>query len=223
MSIFSNGMLLRRKSLVPMTLALMTGITASNNNSATITIPATAQVGDIAIFFQYAFNLSGTPGAVTITGTTDVANQVAGATSGIRAMLSYKILNAGDIGASRTGMNGSQFDVKTIRIIRPSKPITSITVGSVISQWGTSAFSQTISAPPDSPAMLVGRILNQQSALSPTGTIFTSGDRLNESSGNTNYATAIEIQNGPTMASRTIGTSATTGNIVGQSFYAVVT
>jgi hypothetical protein len=207
---------------VPLTLTLMTGITARTNSGGSITIPATAQAGDVAIFFQMARNSSGTPGSVFITGATTVANQVAGASNAIRAMLSYKILDAADIGASRTGLNGSSQNYKTIRIIRPSRPITSITTGSVDSAWSGAGFTQTISAPTLAPAFIAGRIFNQQSALSPTGSLFSNGNRLDENTGSTNYATLIEIQNGPTMASRTMGSGAATGVIVGQSFFAVV-
>lgn len=206
----------------PMVLTLMTDITARTNSGNSITVPAAAQAGDIAVIFQMTRNTSGTPGSVTIPGTTTIADQVAGATSAIRAMLSYKILGAGDIGASLVGLSGSAQNYKTLRIIRPSKPITSITTGSINSAWNGSGFTQTIAAPASAAAFIAGRVFNQQSALNPTGSLFTAGNRLDDNTGSSNYATLIEIQNGPTTEGRTMGSTAATGVLVGQSFNAVV-
>ncbi|MCX5569588.1 hypothetical protein [Kaistia nematophila] len=218
----SNGLLARRRRIIenPMTLTLP-GINASSTGS-TITIPGTAQAGDIAVFSQYAFSSGGTPTAVEFSGATTVNNVAGGPSTVRRVMISYKVLTAGDIGAALTGMNSSS-NLKSVRIIRPSKPITSITTGDVFGfiNSGSGSSSDTIGPAPSGPAFLFARLF-MELTISITGTLPTYGDRYNEN-GNSDFPTWIEIQNGPTLSSRTIGQTASTGNRGDQGFYAVVT
>ncbi len=217
---FTSSMMMAGSG-APMLLTLMTAITASSTSSS-ITIPATAQAGDIAVFSQYAFSSGGTPTAVEFSGATTVNNIAGGPSTVRRVMISYKVLTSGDIGAALTGMNSSS-NLKSVRIIRPSKPITSIATsyefGSINS--GNGSRSDTLGPPASAAAFLFARLF-MELTISITGTLPTYGDRYNEN-GNSDFPTWIEIQNGPTLSSRTIGQTASTGNRGNQGFCAVVT
>lgn len=200
---------------VPLTLSLP-GINASVN-SGSLTIPATAQVGDIAVFSQYAFNSSGSaPTAVDFPGATTVIDGVGGAGNRARCMCSVKVLTAEDINTPLTGMTGDAAQ-KTVRIIRPSRAVGSLTVGTPFGHSGTSSFLSTIDAPAEAPGFTFGRLLNSQSALTVQGSLTSSGDSYNEAIG-ANYRTWLEIQNGPTLSSRTLGSTNSTGLLLGQGF-----
>lgn len=217
----SNGLLGRRRRinpLAPITLEL-TSISAVVN-AATVTIPSSAQVGDIAVFAQFAYNSGGAPGTVEFPGATTVANGLAANSNNGRIMCGYKVLTAGDIGVALAGMTGS-VQQKTVRIIRPSRAVSSITHGSQFTWSGTSAALGTIDASPVAPAFVFGRVFNTQSALTVQGSLPNNGSRLDESLG-VNYRTYLEIQN-TSPATRTIGPSNSTGLLAAQGFYAYVT
>lgn len=99
-------------------------------NAATITIPAGALAGDLAVLFDCAYSTS--PGAVTPAGWTNVAN--ATVTSVTRGMTHYKVLLAGDPGSSVTGMDETTVD-KVMLVFRPSRAIVSV----VASTWNADA------------------------------------------------------------------------------------
>jgi hypothetical protein len=217
----SNGLLARRRRvnpLAPITLTLA-GIDVTVN-AASITIPSTAQVGDIAVFAQFAYNSGGAPSTVEFPGATTVVNGLAANSNWGRVMSSYKVLTAGDINTPLTGMTGS-VQQKTVRIIRPSRAIAAITYGSEYGHAGTSSFLDTIDASPVAPAFVFGRLFNTQSALQAQGTLVISGDRFDEAT-SSNYRTYLEIQNGPSLSSRTFGTSNSTGILLAQGYYAYV-
>lgn len=134
-------------------------------------------------------------------------------------MCSYKVLTASDINTPLTGMTGS-VQQKTVRIIRPSRA-PSVVTGSPFGHPGTSSFIETISVPTGAPAFVFGRLFNTQSALTVQGTLPSNGVVLNESI-SSNYRTWVEIQNGPTLSSRTLGSTNASGILLGQGYYAVV-
>lgn len=134
----------------PMTLTLMTGITATNSGSSTITIPATANVGDIAIFTQYAYQSGGTPTAQEFSGATTINNAVGGPSNYRRIMVSLKVLGSGDINTPLTGMSTSG-TYKTVRIVRPSRAVTNIATGSAYGRITNTSFLDTILTPPRLP------------------------------------------------------------------------
>lgn len=120
-----SKMLLRKSAGTP-TLSFNT---SSTSTSHTITIPAGAEVGDIAVLFDYAgSNITVPTSTVVPSGWTSVSNQSSSTTAGTRAIVSYKKLVSGDPGASITGMDGNLFDLQQILVFSPSSPIATITV-----------------------------------------------------------------------------------------------
>lgn len=118
-------MLLRAGILIP-TLSFNT---SASSTSSTITIPAGAEIGDIAVLFDYAGNSNTTiPSTVVPSGWTSVSNQSSNTTAATRAIVSYKKLVSGDPGASITGMNGGFFNAKQILVFSPSSGISTVTV-----------------------------------------------------------------------------------------------
>lgn len=115
---------LRRVRQVPKTLAYVAGATSSGS---TITIPATAQAGDLAVLYDLARNLLVFyPTLVTPSGWTTLLDlQGNGNTSSI---LSYKILEAGDPGATITGMDGNTSDAKSLAVFRATPSLAGVTV-----------------------------------------------------------------------------------------------
>ena len=133
----------------PITLSYVTSATAS---AASITIPATAQVGDIVILADRDSNntTANTYPATIPTGFTQAisANAISLATYFYRVLISYKVLVSGDPGASITGMpNTYNWARKVLLVFRPSRAISNVTIGSVVSTMldGNPA-AQTITA-----------------------------------------------------------------------------
>lgn len=103
--------------------------TSASSTSSTITIPAGAEIGDIAVLFDYAGNSNSIiPSTVVPSGWTSVSNKSSDTTAGTRAIVSYKKLVSGDPGASITGMNGVIFKAKQILVFSPSSGISTVTV-----------------------------------------------------------------------------------------------
>lgn len=115
--------MLLRKSNVP-TLSFDT---SASSTSSTITIPAGAAVGDIAVLFDYAGSFL-TTSTVVPSGWTSVSNLSSNTGYGTRAIVSFKKLLSGDPGSTITGMNGGFFNDKQILIFSPNSTITTITV-----------------------------------------------------------------------------------------------
>ena len=94
------------------------------SSTSSITIPASAQAGDIAILLDRAGNTSGTyPTLVTPSGWTNLANttqQYAGSVS-MRAAIAYKVLAAGEAGTSVTCTNAVNSNSKIMLVFRPSQ------------------------------------------------------------------------------------------------------
>ncbi|MBK8085025.1 MAG: hypothetical protein IPK28_15045 [Devosia sp.] len=107
------------------TLTTLTYITEDGGISTTVTIPATARSGDLAVLV----NASRVPRRplVTPSGWTNVVNV---ADSLQRVTVHYKVLTGGDPGAVITGMDGSFAETLQILIfdrmarLRPSRPST---------------------------------------------------------------------------------------------------
>lgn len=98
-------------------------IVGTSTTTTTITIPATAAIGDIVVLFDRATNNGlGAPAAVTPAGWTELST-FAVATSGgsFRSSILYKVLVAGDPGSTITGMNrlGAGGMTKMTTIFRP--------------------------------------------------------------------------------------------------------
>lgn len=100
-------------------------VTSATSTSHTITIPASATTGDLAVLLDWARS-GGIPPIVTPSGFTSVGSD---GLFEFSLNVSYKILGPSDPGAVITGMNGSVNDRKTMLIFRGSKPLTAVTVG----------------------------------------------------------------------------------------------
>lgn len=107
-------------------MALSLSFQASATSGAvTITVPASAAAGDLAVLYQYSISSTSlAPSAVTPSGwtaLTDTSTISVGTSA--RGMLLYKVLVGGDPGSTVTGMSGSSSDDKVIAVFRPSTAI----------------------------------------------------------------------------------------------------
>ncbi len=125
-------------ALLTRRVATLTYITSATSTLGTITIPATAQAGDLALYTDICFP---SPVEVVPTGFTKWAG---GLLNTVRMVSAYKILVSGDPGASITGMNDDN-DNKAMIIVRGNIPITSVAYGGATA--GTPAQEYTGSNP----------------------------------------------------------------------------
>jgi len=100
----------------------------ATTTSSTITIPAAAQAGDLAVLFDQSVQSSTTlPTTVVPTNFTSIVNTSLSGSFATRGIFSYKILVSGDPGTSITGMSGTFAQRKILAIFRPvGKGITSV-------------------------------------------------------------------------------------------------
>ncbi|CAB4137025.1 hypothetical protein UFOVP322_1 [uncultured Caudovirales phage] len=113
-------------SLTQPSLTFVASAFQSSTSNATITIPATAQAGDIAILFDRQNSTSSTQ--VTPSGWTQITTALSAAATPnqLRITISYRILTAGQPGTSVTGQGTTAR--KTMVVYRPSSPITTATL-----------------------------------------------------------------------------------------------
>jgi hypothetical protein len=110
-------------------LTSITFVNSAISNAATITVPAAAQTGDVAILFDVAESTTGTPPSdVVPTNWTGITTTtfVNSAGNGQRCRISYKILTGGDPGASITGMNGTARNDKVMLVVRGNVAATAV-------------------------------------------------------------------------------------------------
>lgn len=113
-------------------------VTSANANVASITIPATAQAGDLAVLYQTAADSSAVPTDTLPSGFTSLGSVTGDYGSGFSLnSLSYKILTAGEPGTSITGSSGSAGSRKLIAIFRPNVPINTVTTGTASTEFTT--------------------------------------------------------------------------------------
>lgn len=131
--------------------------TSATSTSSSITIPSGAEVGDIAVLFDFAGSSNTTiPTSVVPSGFTSASNKSSSTTAGTRAIVSYKKLVSGDPGASITGMNGGLFNTKRILIFSPSSPISTIMLGDVQETITDSAPAEQTVSSDDPPYLVIG-------------------------------------------------------------------
>jgi hypothetical protein len=176
-------------------------ITNSTSTTSTIGIPATAQVGDIAILFDYA-QASGTtsPTAVTPTGWTSLQSRVSQTTNPACAGATwYKTLVSGDPGSTVTCMSSSVMN-KMIVIYRPSLTPNTITASNGNIQATASApSSQTLSLPTTSQFFVGWAWYQSSGTITTRGSTVTASRELNI--GTTMYVKLFEASNGATTFS----------------------
>jgi hypothetical protein len=138
------GVLHQALLMTPAAQALTLEFVASAVSSgSSVTIPASAAAGDLAVYIDYAVNQESIditpPSSVTPWGFSNFVNRGvtwnAGPLNdfGARGMISRRILTAGDPGSGRTGMTGNNSNSKILMIFRPSLAATAA-VASVSSQ-----------------------------------------------------------------------------------------
>jgi hypothetical protein len=142
---------LRRVSRTPKTLAYVDYVASGTD---TITIPAAAAAGDLAILYDLARSIASAPTLVTPSGWTTLS---ALQQSPVSAVLSYKILAAGEPGSTITGMNGNIADVKTLVVLRATPALAGVTVTDINEQATTgNPNAQTIEALTSYPYVVYG-------------------------------------------------------------------
>lgn len=130
------GLLARRRAASggggPGTLSFVASATA---NAADITIPASAQEGDLAILFDSP-NGSPQPSYVLPSGWTELAHETDSDIDNTRrTVISRRVLGAGEGGASITGMSGSGTSRKIMLVFRPTGSIGAVTRQDYASEW----------------------------------------------------------------------------------------
>lgn len=92
------------------------------------------QPGDLCVLFDLANNnTAAIPALVTPAGFTNIGGATGSdGVDGARCAASYKILAAADIGATKTGMNGTENERKMCAVFRPSRPIVGVTPGGFV-------------------------------------------------------------------------------------------
>lgn len=127
-------------------------VTYATTTSQTITIPASSQVGDIAVYVNRSMGIVTTPSTVVPSGWTSVSNVTATYT---RSIIAYKILVTGNPGSSITVMNDT-YDSTVMFIFRPTTTITSLSYASLNGQGvDTDPTAQTVTAQ-STPYIVVG-------------------------------------------------------------------
>lgn len=106
---------------------------ATSLNSATVTIPASAQAGDLAVLLDASSASTTAPTTVVPDGWTPDVNSFINAATAMRSIISHKVLVGGEPGTSVTGMDSST-DRKIMLVFRPSRPIASVIVSTPTAQ-----------------------------------------------------------------------------------------
>lgn len=116
----------------------------ASSSSANITIPGTAQVGDLAVLIDSVVNVSAFPSSVTPSGWTNLKNDTTQeGFAYLRVMTSYRVLTSGQPGSTITGMSGIGAD-KELFIFRYDRPILTVQASTWKAHVGSSSFTQTI-------------------------------------------------------------------------------
>lgn len=129
-------------------------------DSPQITIPASVLPGDVGVLCDAASDVYNgmfdppltIPTAVLPSGWTQISNQSIsdGSLAAIRSLLSYRILQSSDAGATLTGMDTTAYggaSRKVLLVFRPDRPAGVVSIGSLASE-GTAGnpASQTVTA-----------------------------------------------------------------------------
>lgn len=109
-------------------------VDSATSATPTIDVPGTAAAGDIMVLLDVG--VAGSAGTATVpstipSGFTSVINSditvfVPGGSTAIRAILSVKVVESGDVGATLTGINADSTEDKILVVFRGSKPFVSV-------------------------------------------------------------------------------------------------
>jgi len=112
------------------------------SEASTVTVPASALANDLAILLDYQNNSSVDPVDVVPAGWTSVGSlfrMTGGSFNRVGVRASRKILVAGDISASITGMNGILNEAKVLLVFRPTGGTITTVDASTVNGQATSA------------------------------------------------------------------------------------
>lgn len=119
-------------------------VTSAESTGETIVIPAGAAIGDVAVLADFAWSLAGDPTDVVPTGWTGLVEDEG---NNARFRISYKILTAGNPGATITGMNGNSGDAKLMFVFRASTHVKTVTASTWLAETADAdPASQAVSA-----------------------------------------------------------------------------
>lgn len=104
--------------LAAVSIATVEFVDSATSTSSTVTIPATAQAGDVCYLFDLGRGIGSPPTSVVPAGFTSIYDD---SETPMRSIASFKVLGGGDPGATITGMNGNQSNDKVVLVFRPSR------------------------------------------------------------------------------------------------------
>lgn len=96
----------------------------ATSTAETITAPASINSGDLLVMLDFAEGSTLTPTTVLASGFTSLKNN---SFNEKKAILSYKIADGTEDGATLTGMNGASSNQKALYQFRPDNPISTVT------------------------------------------------------------------------------------------------
>lgn len=96
----------------------------ATSTAETITAPASIDSGDLLVLLDFAEGSGSTPTTVLASGFSSLSNT---AFNKKKAILSYKIADGTEDGATLTGMNGATSNQKALFQFRPDNPISTVT------------------------------------------------------------------------------------------------
>lgn len=189
----------------------------TNSAAGTIVVPATAQAGDVAVLLDFAVSSTTAATAVTPSGWTQIRTDTINASTAVRASVSYKILVSGDVNATLTGMTGGTSTRKMLLLIKNSRKITSVTVGSSNGAASdTDPASQTISVSGIAPSLVLIAHYAGSSSVNPR----TSSKTMTEVVGSsTNQYCKYSVVNNRSLAENITVDMDDNGTNALQSFY----
>ena len=181
----------------PFSLSFITSVTST---TSTITIPATAQIGDIVMLFDFAYITSTTaPTAAAPSGFSGFSKSSNSQTTSpaCRSNVSYKKLVSGDPGSTITGMNSASMN-KLLVVYRPNATINNLTISGQNGQATASApTNQTLTLTSTEGTWFVGYAMYCASGTITTrGSTTTATRELNV--GTTMYVKLFENLDGST-------------------------
>jgi hypothetical protein len=160
----------------------LTWVSHSLSEAATIAIPAGAAAGDLGILLDGPSSTSGQPIPTTVVpaGWKELLNYGRAPDSAARMIISTKVLTAGDIGATITGMVGTSLSNKTLIVLRPDKPINNVEHASGWNDVTAANPALQIMQPQNSylPGIALSHITNFSADANPSGTMVTTGSYI---------------------------------------------
>jgi hypothetical protein len=149
----------------PLVTSLAFQTSATNENTGSITGPASIQAGDLLVLLDYAAVTPSPPAATVPSGFT----QITTATGGLsRVVLSMKKATGAEASASLTGMIGNIGDAKLLYVFRGNVPITVIQALSVGQQsTDLNPTAQVVTASGGTPPLVVIGAYSSSGTVSP--------------------------------------------------------